>query len=271
MMNVIGGLPRSGSTLFCNILNQNPKFFASSTSILPMILANFSSTCSGSIEVRAELRDREKTENKILRVARAICYQWYAEHYQNGVLPFDKSRAWNSNLLMLRTIFPRSKAIVLVRDLRNVFASVEKQHRKNGLLEEVDSFQMKQMETRANQMFSPTGLIGGPLNGIRDIVNRQLPVFFIRYEDFLIHTEEILKMLYQHLEVEEFNHNLGNIVNTATDPDWLYLYKYPHVGAGELKRQVNATEWNNYFSEDFANRIVENNLWFFEKFGYLGD
>ena len=39
-IHMIAGLPRSGSTLLCNILNQNPRFHATSTSgILEIVLA----------------------------------------------------------------------------------------------------------------------------------------------------------------------------------------------------------------------------------------
>lgn len=269
MINVICGTPRSGSTLLCNVLNQNEDLFATSTSILPQLIQNMASTCSNSTEFRAELKDREKTENKIIRTARAMCFQWHLEHLQKHKMIFDKSRGWNSSLLMLRTVFPESKAIVIVRNPLNVFASVEKQHRKNGLLDEAPSIQLKQLEGRAEQMFSPNGLIGGPLNGIRDMVNRKLPVFFIRYEDLIEHTSEVMRLLYQYIGVEQFAHNLDDIVNTAEDPDWLYLYKYPHVGAGKMKTEVNHEEWRNYFSDDFGNRIVENNRWFFEHFGYV--
>ncbi len=39
-IHFVAGLPRSGSTLLCNILNQNPKFHATATSgILDIVLA----------------------------------------------------------------------------------------------------------------------------------------------------------------------------------------------------------------------------------------
>lgn len=269
MINVIGGLPRSGSTIFCNILNQNEKLEASSTSVLPQLISNVVGTLSNSTEFRAELKDREATEDKIIRVTRSICFQWYLDQLQATKMVFDKSRGWNNNILMLRTMFPKSKAVIIVRDLRNVFASTEKQHRKNALLDESQGPIQKQLETRANGMFANTGLIGAPLGGIRDIINRELPVFFLRYEDLILHTEQVLKLFYQYIEQEPFEHNLNNIINTAKDPDWLYLYKFPHEGAGKMKRELNQDEWKNYFSDGMGERIVQNNQWFFEHFGYI--
>lgn len=39
IIHLMAGLPRSGSTLMCNILNQNPRFHATSTSgILDIVL-----------------------------------------------------------------------------------------------------------------------------------------------------------------------------------------------------------------------------------------
>jgi sulfotransferase len=77
-MNVICGLPRSGSTLLCNILNQNPKFWASSTSTLPQLLGTSINVWSNSLEMKGELvTDREGTEKKLHRSLKAFCDAWH--------------------------------------------------------------------------------------------------------------------------------------------------------------------------------------------------
>ena len=53
--NVVCGLPRSGSTLLCNLLNQNPEVYASSTSIVPVILGSTSNIISNSPEFKSLL------------------------------------------------------------------------------------------------------------------------------------------------------------------------------------------------------------------------
>ena len=60
-INVICGLPRSGSTLLCNILNQNPDFHASSTSPLAQTLGALSQFLSTSPEVKSDLYNDRKS------------------------------------------------------------------------------------------------------------------------------------------------------------------------------------------------------------------
>ncbi len=94
-MHVITGLPRSGSTLLCNILNQNPRFFAGSTSPLPTLLANIISTWSTQIEITSDLlHDREAAQARMLRAMREFCNAWYSDKVNETPVIFDKSRHW---------------------------------------------------------------------------------------------------------------------------------------------------------------------------------
>jgi len=123
MINVITGLPRAGSTLLCNILNQNPKLYATSTSELPLFLSQITKAWTNSVDVKNELNiDRKKTEDKMERTMRAYIEAWH----KSDKLVFDKSRGWSNNILMLHKLYPKAKVIVMIRDLRDVFASVEK-------------------------------------------------------------------------------------------------------------------------------------------------
>ena len=93
--HTIGGLPRSGSTLLCNLLNQNPGFYASSTSVLPQTLTAMKNGWSNSPEIKSDLADsREEIETRLSNCMRAVVHTWYADKLENGVA-FDKSRAWN--------------------------------------------------------------------------------------------------------------------------------------------------------------------------------
>ena len=121
-LNVICGLPRSGSTLFCNLLNQNNKFWATSTSNLPQMLNAISHTWN-SVEVKNLLeKQKEETEERMWCSMRSFIEGWHNREGKEVI--FDKSRGWSSNNLMLKHLYPNSKIIVFVRDLRNIFSSI---------------------------------------------------------------------------------------------------------------------------------------------------
>ena len=266
-LNVITGLPRSGSTLLCNILNQNPAFHATSTSTLPQYVGTCINIWSGSFEIKGDLaRDREATEKRLQNALLGFCLSWHAEHSDKSAV-FDKSRGWAHNLLALRQVFPESKVLVTVRDLRNVFASVEKQHRKFPLLDSANGSIEKTIYSRADNMFSPKGLIGGPIEGVQDIMRRKLDVLFIKFEQFCKFPEQVMREVYQYLGEEYYNHDYTNVVSTATELDALYNYKVPHEGSGEVK-PTDPDEWTKFMSQELGDTIMNRFPLYNNFFGY---
>lgn len=266
--NVLTGLPRSGSTLICNLLNQNPKFFASSTSCVPQLVNSLSFNWSNSPEIKGMLAtDTEGTNKRMRHTARSMVEAWYAQEGKEVV--FDKSRAWASSSLLLQDVFPEAKIIVTIRDLRNVFASVEKQHRKNPMLDEANNLVEKTIYNRADRMFGPEGLIGAPILGIEDLARRRPNgVIYVMYEAFSQNPQVAMDRIYQELGEEPFRHDFDNVVNVATDPDALYLNKYPHKGEGKIE-PCDPDEWKKYLSPDLGSTIMTRFADFNRFFGYV--
>jgi sulfotransferase len=266
-MNVVTGLPRSGSTLMCNVLNQNPKFHATSTSVLPMMLNSVVSVWSSSLEVKNLLNiKKEETEKRMQDSLSAFVQNW---HKQDGKeVVFDKSRGWNSNEPILHELFPESKMIVMVRDLRNIFSSIEKQNSKSPLVvESVDPVE-KTLYNRADVMFGPQGLVGGSLVGIEDLMRRKPDgVIYVNYEYFAKNPAMVMERIYSELNEEGFKHDFDNVENTANDPDGFYLNKYPHKGEGKVEPS-DQEEWKKYVSDDIANLIMEKFGFYNQFFGY---
>ena len=266
--HAICGLPRAGSTLLCNILNQNPKFYASSTSVLPQSVAGLSNLWSNSPEIKSDLaRDKERTEKRLRQTLKAMCDIWYVDEKSKVV--FDKSRGWAFNALLLKQIYPDAKIIAMVRDLRAVFGSVEKQHQRYPIFDEAPDPMGKTVFTRADQMFSPQGLIGGPINGVMDLVRRQPEgLIVIQYETFVQNPQMIMDRLYTELGERPYEHDFDNVKNTATDLDSQYLHKYPHEGSGQVAPRLD--DWQDYVSPDLAQQIMGRYPGYNQAFGYVG-
>lgn len=264
-MNIICGLPRSGSTLLCNILNQNPRFHATSTSPLVTCFGALLGHLSRSIEIKGELgQDRQAVERKVKRSVKAFCDSWHRD--QAGKEVFDKNRGWLHNIIPLLEIYPDAKIIVTVRDLRDVFASIEKQHRRSGLFREEMVPLKANLADRLERMFNADGLIGTPLLGIKDCLLRQLPVHFMRYEDWSADPKAAFNKLYCFLLEDEFEHDFENVINTSTDPDHMMLYKYPHEGSGQVKPAMGS--WKDYMREEVGVQIITLFEWFCKEFDY---
>lgn len=264
--HVVAGLPRAGSTLLCNLLNQNPRFYASSTSVISQVLSSMSATWSRIPEIKSDLnRDREDTQDRMRRAMRSVVTEWYRER---GDVVFDKGRGWNSASLLLRDLFPESKIIVCVRDLRAVFASIEKQHQKFPILDDAQGPLGRGLYQRADQLFSPDGIIGQNVLGVEDILRRDSRyVQIVQFETFVKNPKLVMQAIYATLGEEYFAHDFDNVENTATDLDALYGFKFPHEGAGKVE-PPDETEWQKYVSSDIAQLIMQKFAGYNRAFGY---
>lgn len=260
--HAITGLPRSGSTLLCNVLAQNPKFYASSTSVIAPSVAGLTNLWSNSPEVKSDLaHDKDRTEKRLQRTLKAMIDCWYVDEKSKTV--FDKSRGWAMHSLVLQQIYPQAKIIAMVRDLRSVFASIEKQHRKNPILDHTTG---QPIAGRADQMFSPDGMIGGPVMGVLDLIARQPPgMVVIQYETFVQNPQMIMEKLYAELGEKPCEHDFEAVKNTATDLDALYLNKFPHEGSGKIEPGEG---WQEYVPSGLASQIMGRFPNYNQAFGY---
>lgn len=266
-IHVVTGIPRSGSTLLCNVLNQNPAFYAGSTSPLPELIGTFIHQSSNCVEVKSALaRDGERVTLKLTRMVREMIYSWYSDRDEDVV--FDKSRGWSFNAVLLHEMFPRLKLVACVRDLRNVFGSVEKQHRKTPVFDLAASPNEKTVFARADTMLAPEGLIGQSVVGVQDMMARMRDnVYVLHYEAFTMDPRTKLMEIYDFIEEPWFDHNFDNVENTSEDLDALYLNKFPHEGSGKVT-PTNRGEWAEYLTPELGGLIHGRYPQYNQMFGY---
>lgn len=271
--NCLAGMPRAGSTLLANVLNQNPRFHASSTSCMAQTVRALSNLWSKSPEIKSEMiNQKAETEKRMMRSARALVEGWYADQ---GEVVFDKCRFWNLSAPLLHQLFPDAQLFVCVRDLRAIFASVEKQHEKNPMLDEAQNAAELTKYSRADRMFSPQGFLGQQILGIEDLLRRQLKdakgkafVHVIQYETFVQSPQLIIDRIYAAVGEESFEHDFENVVDTVgnQDVDGLYSYKFPHEGIGKI--EVQSDDWQEYVPADIANLVMRKFQGYNRAFGY---
>ena len=271
--NVIAGMPRAGSTLLCNVLNQNPRFYASSTSCMAQTVRNISGLWSHSPEIKSEMiLDKEATTERMVRSARALIEAWYEG---KGEVIFDKGRFWNLGITLLHQLFPSGQAFVCVRDLRAIFASVEKQHEKNPMLDDAGNPVELTKYNRADRLFSPNGMLGQQIMGIEDLLRRNLRgpdgkpfAHTIQYETFVQNPQLIIDRIYTSLGEEPFEHDFENVEPSAgsTDVDGIYNHKFPHDGTGKI--EARDENWGDYVPRDIAGLIMQRFAGYNRAFGY---
>lgn len=215
--NVITGLPRSGSTLLANILNQNPKFHASETSALPRILINVKSGWENIPENVASNNLKQKVS-----VLKNIPHAYYA-HIDKEVI-FDKNRVWSSEPELLKfALGEDTKIFVCVRTLTDVLASFEKLFRSNNSIWDIadkKNFDLSTIEKRCDLWASDKGPVGSSLLALNELLIRSPKnVVLIDFDSLVQETESVLDDIYKELGEERYPHDLENIEQTTVEDD----------------------------------------------------
>jgi len=142
-------LPRSGSTLLQNVFNQNPDMYATPTSGVVQFLELIRMTFS---QAEFKAQDTKVMEKAALSFCREGM-KGFASSISDKPYFIDKSFYWGMHFNYLKLINDEDpKIIIMIRDLRDIFASFESNHRKNTLVynENVnwDSLECTTMEKR---------------------------------------------------------------------------------------------------------------------------
>jgi hypothetical protein len=275
----------------CNILRQNPNIMATDTSTAHAIAWNQVVAWSGSPEVIGGLQKNSDALGVQLRsTLQATFDTWYAPRRQEQrelhglsddapITICDKSRIWTLRYDLLRGIWPNAKQIVLVRDLREVVASLERRSRQPPqclLTDGRPALFMRRLMTYFNENppqrpdDPPLGIIGEGLMGIRNLLqmNVQDNVMYVRAEDFAESPQHTMSSIYKFLDMDVFeDHDFEDVKKVCTDPDYLYQGFFPHEGKGKVEKRPST--WDKWMSKGIADQIVREYLWYFLQFEYV--
>lgn len=223
----LAGLPRSGSTLFSSILNQNEKIYASSNSPLCEIMWQSLHICNVSEQARAS-----KTQGKSRALLTYIVNGFY--HDINKEIIVDKTRSWTTkeNFSMLEMVFGEPKSVVLVRNVKDVVRSFIKLRIDNDIKMDVEE-QLIDLD----DIYHP--LIMKPFTSVKDALEYDTKSLFIDYDNLTKNPGHELKRFYKYLGVDDFNHNFNNVINITQEDDSVYGLENMHKVRKTVKKIKN--------------------------------
>jgi len=229
-INFISGLPRSGSTLLCNILAQNKDLYVSpATSGFHDVLFGVRNQWDKLIEHQAE----GISYDRLRRVLGAISQTY---HDTNKDIILDKGRGWLSLIEMAEFVFDNMpKIIVPVRNLSEILSSFEKLWRKSTgssqwIFEQEDYFTAQTVEGRCDIWSRPGQPVGLAYNRVKDAISRgfQNKLLFMEFDDLTTKPAQTLKRVYDYLESPYFNHNFNNIEQYTKEDD-IGVHRIPNL------------------------------------------
>ena len=261
-------LPRSGSTLLQNVLMQNPEIYATPTSGVVEFLLEARSIYSTSDAFKAQ--DPKEMEKAFQGFCQGGLYGFFNAITDRPYV-VDKSRAWTGNFRFANFIQPETKAIVMVRDLRGIFASMEKNYRKNPHKDPqiVNNSELKNMTTDSRMLhFSVAPPIGPSLEWLYDshIQGYDSHFLYIRFEDFTRDPEAEMKRVYNYLGLKHYSPDFENVEQLTKENDVIHGI----FGDHQIQSKIQPLDEDYVSILGFHNcdHIHQHYDWFYKKFNY---
>lgn len=261
-------LPRAGSTLLQNILGQNPDFYVTPTSGVLELL--FASRSNYTTDNAFKAQDPELMKKGWLN----FCRQGI-EGFFNGITDkkyvVDKSRGWGIHYNFLNSFYPNPKIVCMVRDLRSVYASMEKNFRKNQDKDSgiVNWAEMKGTTTAKRvDHWAQTPPIGIAVERLKQMIDEDIDknILFIRFEDLTSNPESELNKVYDFFGVDRYQHDFNNVEQITQEDDTVHGIFGDHTIRKEVKPIPKS--YNDYLGKELSQNIVNTYPWFYEYFNY---
>lgn len=245
----ISGLPRSGSTLLANILDQNPRFHASGTSGILDVMFGIRNQWDSLVEFRATPNEDGKR-----RVLGGVIESYYSD-VEKPVI-FDKCRGWLQYAEMAEyALGEKARILVPIRDVRDVIASFEKLWRttirNKSILPSDQYFRLQTIRNRVGYWAGGDQPIGLAHARIGDAIRRGLSdrMHFVRFEELTSMPEETMRKVYEFLGEEWFDHDFDNVeqVNRENDAEFGF------DGLHDIRPRVEPVQscWKEVLGEEF--------------------
>lgn len=260
-------LPRSGSTLLQNILAQNATIYATPTSGLYELIEISREAFTRRPEFAAQ--DAGLMNKAFTGYCRGAISGFCNEQTDRDYL-IDKSFNWASSYGLLELIYgEKPKIIIAVRDLREVFASME-QGIRNTPLKAHPSIKWDTLECttlkKRMQDWSVTSPLGSSLDRLKELINRKndKDVFFLKYEDLTAFPDPVIRSLYVYLDIPFYQHDFNNVEQITDQNDSYYTFSH------KIRRKIKPLKPKavEVLGESLCDSIYEEYQWFFKYFNY---
>lgn len=262
-------MPRAGSALLQNILAQNPDFYVTPTSGLLDLVIGARSNYTNLAEFKAQ--DDAEMKKAFL----AFCRNGMEAYFRaltDKPYAVDKSRGWGSHFDFLSLIFGEEpKIICLVRDLRQVLASIEKKFRQNpDMVRPIENHAHVRGTTslkRAMQVLqsAPVGLA---LDRLMEIHQRgwNKKMLFLRFEDLAAQPKQTLQKVYGYLGLPDFPHRFDAVDPVTPEDD--QVHGIPGLRESRTRVEPLPLDYLPVLGPDAIQFVQSNYAWYFTLFGY---
>ncbi len=263
-------MPRSMSTLLQCILNQNPEIWATPTDPVLEYLYGARMNYTNTPEVKAMDSDLA------LKTWRGFCkggLEGYANAYTDRPNLCIKTRGGTIHYKWFESFMgEKPKMICMVRNLKSVFASMEKIYRKNQ--EHHQEIQNHAEMKGTNTAKRIDAWVAGPPVGLAlerlqqcflEGINKD--VLYIRAEDLTSYPDREMNKVYDYLGLAPYKHDFDNVEQTIKEDDSVYGLT-PDLHTIKRKVQPLTPDYNTVLGKQICDWIDNQFAWYQQGFGY---
>jgi sulfotransferase len=159
----------------------------------------------------------------------------------------------------------------MVRNLKDVFASMEKNYRKNPEKQDPILDWSKMQGTSVAKridIWAQNPPVGIALERLSEIFRMGLVkhIHFVKFEDLCMYPEETMKSVYEYLGVPHYEHDFDNIEQVTKEDDAVYGAFGDHVIRQKL--EVVPSKAKDVLGKDIVDWIWNNYAWYNQAFNY---
>ena len=234
----VTGLPRAGSTLLCQLLAQHPDIRSEghSSPLCNMILGLRRMISDDTFFLAQLDNDFDQSYGHLRQAMQGFLRGWHDGPAARAVV--DKNRAWLHCIELLLEIEPTAKLVVCVRELGQIYGSIEAQHQKTILIDFIDHLGDFDRFGRADVLFAKDKAIGAPLIGLHALAD--LPpevlkhIYLMRFEDLVTDAPAAMARVHAWLGLPVVPFDPARLSVGARESDSHYRMKYLHRQASTL-------------------------------------
>lgn len=259
-------MPRSGSTLMQNILAQNPDIYSTPTSPIADYINVMREVYSNNPNVLAQ--DETEMKNAFQHACKGALKGFF-EPITDRKYVFDKSRSWTHNYDLLQFILGEEpKIICVVRDLRDVFCSNEKNFRKNPHKSKGGMADATTLPKRIDIWASSQNFTGVAIDFLNDAIRTGVDkkMLFIKYENLCLYPEKAMQKVYEYIGLPNYPHDFDNVPQFTKEDDKIHGI----FGVHQIRNTVEMlpSDAQDVLGKDVCDWIYNNYKWFYDYFGY---
>ena len=206
--HMITGLPRSGSTLLTAIFKQNPRFHSSISDGFATAIPTALEACQSGPGTKSQFSNERKRD-----LVESMFDGFYKQVDKEVV--FNTNRAWTYLTPLVNDLYPKSKMIVCVRDIKWILDSFELAFRRNPYTVNTISHNglSGNVYSRADSLMATDGIVGFAYIGLKQAItgNEKKNLMLVEYEQLCKNPKGMVSAIYNFIGEPQFEHDFNNV------------------------------------------------------------